>query len=53
MGIKISRSYIGRDYRRIWVHEYYRRIKINNKIIKKWIESHWRKRYIKEISPKL
>ena len=54
--IKISRSYKGRNYRRVWVHGYYRHVYIltykNNKEVRvkvrRWVEPHWRKRTIKK-----
>ncbi|KKL80204.1 hypothetical protein LCGC14_2007130 [marine sediment metagenome] len=44
-----------RNYRRVWVHGYYRHVYIltykNNKEVKvrvkRWIEPHWRKKFVK------
>ena len=44
--LKVSKSHKGRNYRRIWVGGYYRKVKVGDKIVRRWIEPHWRKRNI-------
>ena len=51
--MRVSKSYKGRNYRRIWVRGYFRKVEVESfeigkrKTVRRWIKPHWRKRKIR------